>query len=318
MKTIKLENFNGPEVSAFAFGTSQKPFENGVDCSKLLDAVIESGINYIDTARCYQKAEKTIGNWLSKRNIRENIVIQSKGGLDNIIGFRRIKKSCIAKDLEKSLKALQTDYIDIYLLHRDDERVKVSTIVEFMNDFIKEGKIKAWGVSNWKIDRILKANEYAKENRLIGIAVSEPQFSLVNTIKEPWPRCYSVSGSEKSEEIELYKKHNITMVPYSVLARGLLTGKVKSTDDIGYIKHNMDYFAKKAYLNQENIKTLSKLEQIARNNDISVPNVVLSYMVNNLENIIPIIATSKIDRLKNLVLSSKIKLSKNDIEILKS
>ena len=118
----------------------------------LLDAAFDLGMNTIDTARVYVdgNSESSIGGWMKRRNNRNDIVILSKGGhFDMATGRVRVNREEMRYDLETSLKQLQTDYIDIYLLHRDDPHVPVGEIVEIFNEMHKEGKIGAFGGSNW-------------------------------------------------------------------------------------------------------------------------------------------------------------------------
>ena len=89
-----------------------------------------------------------------------------------------ISQKEIETDLDNSLKAFDMDYVDLYYLHRDDENIPVEEIIEYLNSFVKKGKIKNIGVSNWKSERIKKANEYAKENNLVPITFSQIKYSL--------------------------------------------------------------------------------------------------------------------------------------------
>lgn len=126
------------------------PVWRGQNANELLDAVYAAGVNTLDTARVYGKSERTFGKWLTEKNIRDKVVILSKCGHPNLIfGTKRVNEKEMWKDLEKSLKELQTDFIDIYLLHRDDLQKDAGELVEIFNAMHAEGKIGAFGGSNW-------------------------------------------------------------------------------------------------------------------------------------------------------------------------
>lgn len=160
MKYTKIPYVNKP-VSRILFGTAIPPFMMGGDGNHLLDAMFEMGITTFDTARNYMAAEISFGKWIEERNIRDKIVILSKCGHPSMFGKKRISEIEIRKDLRKSLNYLHTDYLDIYMLHRDDPEVSVGEIIEIFNELHAEGKIGAFGGSNWTYERIAEANEYA-------------------------------------------------------------------------------------------------------------------------------------------------------------
>ena len=128
----------------------------------LLDAVFEMGGNTLDTAHIYAggNSERGIGQWMRSRSNREQVVIISKGCHHNA-DRKRVTPFDLATDLHDSLARLQTDYIDVYLLHRDDPSLPVGPIVEAFNEHWRAGRIRAFGGSNWTHERIQAANDYA-------------------------------------------------------------------------------------------------------------------------------------------------------------
>lgn len=165
-------------MSRILYGTAIQPFLDGGDGKELLDAVYGMGINTLDTGRVYGKAEQSIGKWMEERGLRDKVVILSKCAHPDVFGKKRVSEKEIRKDFAESSKYLRTDYIDIYLLHRDDPDVDAGEIVEIMNAMHEEGKIGAFGVSNWTHQRIAEANEYAHSHHLIPFTVSSPNFAL--------------------------------------------------------------------------------------------------------------------------------------------
>lgn len=149
----------------------------------------------MDTARVYASwlqggdgaSEKTIGEFLKSEGLRETAIIATKGGhppLDDMHN-PRINKLELTKDLNESLENLTTDYIDIYYLHRDNERKDVSEIMPILDGFVKEGKVKYLGASNWKVERIIAANKFARENNLTPFLSVKSCGVMQGAIKTP-------------------------------------------------------------------------------------------------------------------------------------
>ena len=113
-------------VSRMIFGTAIGPMIEGKNTDELLDAALAKGINTFDTARGYERAEESLGSWMKRRGNRDQVVIISKCGNCDSDGSVCVNRKVIETELAESLQALQTDYIDIYLLHRDDPKTPVS------------------------------------------------------------------------------------------------------------------------------------------------------------------------------------------------
>src|SRR5690606_27782491 len=123
----------------------------------------------------------------------------------------------ITADLFDSLARMQTDYIDIYLLHRDDPDVPVGPIVEILNEHHQAGRIHAFGGSNWSHERIREANEYAAAHGLTPFVASSPNFSLAEQIQEPWAGCLSIGGRKGAAARDWYRQNQIALFTWSSL-----------------------------------------------------------------------------------------------------
>jgi aryl-alcohol dehydrogenase-like predicted oxidoreductase len=175
--------------SAISLGTNR--FGSLIDrdsAFKLLDAYIELGGTFIDTAHIYadwipgaphSASEKTIGEWLRQRNCRAQIVLATKVGHPNLksMHISRLSARELLDDLFESLEFLQTDYVDLLWLHRDDPGLPVGEIVDAMNQVLRTGKARYIGCSNWRAPRIREANEYARMHNLCGFIANQPQWS---------------------------------------------------------------------------------------------------------------------------------------------
>ena len=165
------------EISSIVFGTATPALFDAIDetradieecrqnAFKLMDSVFAAGINCFDCSDHY--GEEILGEWIELRNVREKTVIFSKCAHPN--KWRdRVTDFDILHDVHNALKKLRTNYIDIYMLHRDNPEVPVSVVVDTMNRLYDEGKIGAFGGSNWTHKRIEEANEYAAKHNFTG------------------------------------------------------------------------------------------------------------------------------------------------------
>ncbi|MGE5613894.1 MAG: aldo/keto reductase [Bacillota bacterium] len=151
---------------------------------------VESGGNFIDTAHVYGDwgdgpkavSERIIGKWIKENGNRDKLIISTKGAHPEwgYMEIPRVNKKCIEKDLDESLQYLNTDYIDLYFLHRDDPNTPISEIMECLEDARKAGKIRYYGCSNWELPRIKEAQAYCKEHGLHGFICNQIMWSLAD------------------------------------------------------------------------------------------------------------------------------------------
>ena len=191
-KRLKGTSF---EVSAVAMGSALFGATYSEDFSRgQLDLFCEGGGNFIDTAHVYNdwipgdtaRSEKVIGRWIKSRGMAGKVIVVTKGAHPPMDSMQtsRVRQDCIAEDLKESLENLGLDAIDLYLLHRDDPSVPIGELVGWMNEHIQDGLIRHWGVSNWRLDRIQAANEYAQANGLQGIALNQTMWSFASIAQE--------------------------------------------------------------------------------------------------------------------------------------
>ena len=177
MKYIDIAHVN-KRVSRIVCGTAAAPYNTGADCNELLSGMLALGVNVFVTARVYGGAERALGRWISGCGVREDIVLITKCCHPDILGRRRVNARAMRADLKRSLSLLNTGYVDIFLLHRDDPSVPAGELVEELNALHAEGRIGAFGGSNWTYARVAEANEYAYAHGLVPFAVSSPDLAL--------------------------------------------------------------------------------------------------------------------------------------------
>lgn len=303
-------------VSRIFLGTQTREMTMGHNCDNLLDEVLASGVQTLDTARAYTASEKVLGDWMKRRQNRNQLVILSKGGHPSVFGRKRITETDIRKDVERSLGYLQTDYIDIYLLHRDDPEKPVDEAVEILNQLHKEGKIGAFGASNWTYERIADANDYAKRHGLIPFTVSSPNFGLAEQKEDPWGgACVTISGKDGEQAREWYRNNQMPVIAYSSLGRGLFSGKIGTVTMETYGKL-LDEPARKGYLCEENLERVRRCAQMALEKGCSIPQIALAWIFRQHMNVFAITAVSKGERIQENLNALNIELSEDECRYL--
>lgn len=278
------------EISPIVFGTATPILFDAIETSradieecrqkafKLMDDVFAAGINCFDCSAHY--GEEILGEWVELRGIRDKVVILSKCAHPNE-WRERVTDFDILYDIHNAQKKLRTDYVDIYMLHRDNPSVAVDSIVDTMNRLYDEGKIGAFGGSNWSHQRIEAANEYAAKHNLIPFTVSSPNFGLAEQVDNPWEgQCVTLSGPENKEARKWYKDNNIAVFAYSALARGLFSGAFKSTDP-ERAKEILDAPGIKGYFCENNIERLRRAEILSEKKGVTVAQIALAWLFNN-------------------------------------
>ena len=287
-------------VPRIFFGTAVWPLLAGENPDGLLDGVFARGIDAFDCARSYGRAEEMLGSWMRRRGNREQVTVLSKCG-DIRNGVVKVDRAVITEQLETSLATLQTDYIDIYLLHRDDPDTPVGEIISTLNRAKAEGKIRCFGVSNWTVERIREANRFAAENGLEGFSVSSPNFSLARQMEDLWGGgCVTLSGPEHAGDRAWYAETGMPVVAYSSLGRGFFSGKFRSGDTEGAARV-LDAYAQKGYLYPENMLRLKKAEALAEKYGETVPEIAVRYVFSHPMNVFAVISTTKPERLDSSI-----------------
>lgn len=251
----------------------------------LLDGILAQGGTTFDTAHGYGKggSERTLGAWMHARQNREQVVIITKGA-HPYEGRKRVTPQDITSDLHESLERLQTDYIDLYLLHRDDPEVPFEPIIDILNEHHRAGKIKAFGGSNWSVERLMGANEYATKNGLVPFVASSPQFSLAEPMVPPWEGCISISGTAGREARAWYQACNMPLLTWSSLAGGFFSGRFRR-DNLDTFTDYFDAVCVMSYCHEPNFQRLDRAEAYGAEKNLTLPQVALAYVLSQPLNI---------------------------------
>lgn len=311
MKYGSIKNVKIP-LSRIVFGCAISPLILEKSGDNIFDAAFRNGITAFDLARNYVASEMHFGQWLEKRGMRDQVVILSKCAHPSLFGRSRVTRRDILNDFSRSARQLRTDHIDIYFLHRDDEKQDVSVSVETMNELYAAGKIGAFGGSNWTHTRIEAANEYAYRRGLVPFTVSSPNFGLAEQVNDPWGGgCVSISGPQNEDAREWYRKHGMPIFAYSSLGRGLFSGKVHGNDREGAEKI-LDEAAVRGYCSDRNFERLRRCEEVAKAHGATVAQVALAWIFTQGMDVYAVMTATSEERIRANTAALDLTLSANE------
>ncbi len=279
----------------------------------LLDEVLALGCTAFDTAHVYGKGdnERTIGKWVNERGVREKVVIVGKGA-HPYDGRDRVTPEDIASDIRESLERFGFDRIDLYLLHRDNPAVPVGPLVEVLNEHAAAGRIGAFGGSNWSHERIAEANVYAEKHGLAPFAFSSPNFSLAEQIKPPWEGCLSLSGPGGEAARAWYRKTGMPLLTWSSIAGGFFSGRVKSSAP-ERAQEAMPAWNVPAYCCERNYRRLARVEELAQEQGVSVPQIALAYVMSRPLDIFALVGCESGAEFKGCMGACAIRLTESEM-----
>jgi len=279
----------------------------------LLDSIIEMGCYAFDTAHAYGDgaSEQVIGNWMETRNNRSEVIVIDKGA-HPVRGRSRVDSESIKQDFQESLRRLKTDYIDLYLLHRDDSAVAVGPIMEVLNDLKNEGKIVIFGVSNWSRKRLQEASEYAEKNGLASFSAASNQYSLAIQYDDPYPGTLSMNSSSGDSERQWYEETQYPLLAWSSLARGFFSGKF-TRDNLADFTDPQSLISTRCYAREDNFVRLDRARQLAEKKGTTVPQIALAYIFQQPLNCFAISGASNATEFRENIEALEIRLTKKEI-----
>jgi len=263
----------------------------------LLDRSVELGLTFIDTADVYSRwvpghtggeSETLIGKWLAKSGKRDRVVIATKVGMDLGLSAKHIQQAADA-----SLQRLQTDYIDIYFSHKDDEATPLEETLAAYAKLIDQGKVRYIGASNYKGERLRLALNTSRNNSLPAYILLQPHYNLLER------------ADYESDLAPVVKEFGLGVVPYFALAAGFLTGKYKSADDA---KDKARGGMVGKYLNDRGFAVVRALEEIAEATNSKPAHVALAWLIEQPGITAPIASATNLDQLEDLVKAAQLKL----------
>jgi voltage-dependent potassium channel beta subunit len=290
----------GLQLSILSFGswvTFHKQIEDGT-ADELMGIAYDNGINFFDNAEVYAlgESEKMMGRVLKQKNWdRTSYTLSSKAffgwrGKENKPNQTGLSRKHLTEACHEALQRLQTDYLDLYFCHRPDKNTPIEEVVLTMNTLIQQGKILYWGTSEWSGVEIMEAHRVAKDYRIIGPSMEQPQYNLFERNKV------------ENEYLEVYKNVGLGTTIWSPLAAGLLTGKYNDGIPEGsrFAIEGFDWL-KDRWMAEDRINRVKKLGELAKELGVSLASLSIAWCVKNEHVTTAILgATKKSQLLDNL------------------
>ncbi|HKJ34159.1 MAG TPA: aldo/keto reductase [Balneolales bacterium] len=275
---------------------------------KLLDQFVDGGFNTIDTADVYSRwvegnqggeSETIIGEWMKARGNRDDITLITKVGSDVGQGHKDLTEGHILKAVDKSLQRLQTDHVDLYLTHWDDDKTPVEETLGAYQKLIEAGKVRWIGASNLSYDRLKASLDASKNEGLPRYEVFQPEYNL-----------YARQGFEEGVG-PLCKEHGLGVISYYSLARGFLTGKYRSKKDFGKSVRGSQAVK---YLDERGQRILEALDELSEKHNVSLAAIALAWLIAQPLVTAPIASATKADHVRAFSEAVNVNLSKDDLE----
>ncbi len=266
----------------------------------LLDHFVELGGNCLDTAYVY-RTEGIVGQWLKARNNRRDIVLIAKGA-----HTPHCDPESLSRELRETLDRFDTDYVDIYFMHRDNPGVPVGEFVDVLNEHLNAGRIRAFGGSNWTIERIQAANAYAAQYGLRGFTASSPNFALAVWNEPMWQGCVSAVDAASRA---WYQQTQMPIFAWSSQASGFFTGRFRPEDRDDPALASVV----RTWFNEANFQRLERVKELAARKGVTTTQVALAYVLCQPLNIFALIGPRCIEETRTSVAALGLSLTPEEL-----
>jgi aryl-alcohol dehydrogenase-like predicted oxidoreductase len=277
----------------------------------LLDAFVDAGFNFIDTADVYSgwvpgnqggESETIIGKWLKARGNRDKVVIATKLGMAMGPGRKGLSRTYMRSAIEDSLRRLQTDYIDLYQAHEDDPQTPIEETLKAFAELVAEGKVRVIGASNYAAPRLAQALELSERLGLPRYESLQPLYNLYDRDKfEP-------------ELAPLVREKGVGVIPYYSLAQGFLSGKYRTAGD--HADRARASRVAQRYLNPRGEKVLAGLDAVAKSTGATQAQIALAWLMSRPQVTAPIVSATSVEQLAELAPAAELKLDKAALDAL--
>jgi len=274
---------------------------------KILDAFLDAGFDFIDTADVYSRfapgnqggeSETIIGKWMQQRGNRSQVILATKLGSDMGDGKKGLSRKYIFQAVEDSLRRLQTHYIDLYQAHRDDPDTPMEETLDAFAALVREGKVRAIGASNFTAERLEQALEISKTHGYPRYESLQPLYNLYDR-------------AEYEQKLEpVCVRHKLGVIPYFALAAGFLTGKYRSEADVQGARARM--IAK--YMNERGFRILKALDEVSAETRLKPAVIALAWLIARPSITAPIASATNLEQLQDLFQAVEVNLDPALIE----
>ncbi|MFI7644227.1 aldo/keto reductase [Nonomuraea sp. NPDC049400] len=291
-------------LGCLAFGSSEwRPWVlNAAECTQLIQAAYEAGINFFDTADAYSagQSETVLGSALNDMKVRDSVVIATKIGLPmgDRPHERGLSRKRILRGVDDALRRLDTDYIDLLQLHRLDPGTPIEVVLEALDDVVRSGKVLYVGASSMFAWEMCRALYIADREGWTRFANMQAQLNLIYR-------------EEEREMLPLCAAEQIAVTVWSPLARGFLAGNRRRGDD-GTLRAQTDGLAQKMYYHDNDFDVVDRLCEVARDIGAQPAQVALAWVIRHPANVVPVIGVSNMRQLSEAVEAMDIALSDTD------
>ncbi|HWA10992.1 MAG TPA: aldo/keto reductase [Opitutaceae bacterium] len=266
--------------------------------SAQFDDYFERGGNTIDTAHIYGNGlvENFLGHWFRHRGVRSQTVLIGKGGHTpwNTPEY-------VTQQLEESLGRMQTDYVDIYFLHRDNPAVPVGEFIDVLNGHMQAGRMKIFGASNWTIGRVAAANRYAKRKGLQGFTALSNQLSLARMVEAQWPGCLTAGDPISRKWL---KKTQTPLIAWSSQARGYFSDRPGRSADPELIR---------CWGAEDNTRRRERAATLAAKKGVSTSTLALAYVLHQAFPTFAVIGPRTIAQLMDSLAALPVELTPHEV-----
>ncbi|GCE25360.1 oxidoreductase [Dictyobacter alpinus] len=285
-------------VSRLVMGVDNQT--NWPHASVMFDDFFEQGGNCFDSAYIYGGGlcEKMLGQWIKQRGIREQVVILDKGA-----HTPHCNPQALTSQFMQSLDRLQTDYVDVYMMHRDNTAIPVGEFITVLNEHKNAGRMRAFGASNWSMERLQEANDWAAAHNMSGFSAMSNNFSLARMIDPVWDGCIAASDPEFRAWLE---KTQLPIMPWSSQARGFFTGRARPDD-------HSDAELVRCWYSDDNFQRLDRVNQMAQQRGVLPITIALAYVLNQPFPTFPLIGPRLLSETRTSLPGLSVELSPEDV-----
>lgn len=314
---MKYIDFKDLKLAQIALGCDH--YGESIDeqtASRQLDHYVQRGGNLLDTAHIYgqdkaggpSSSEQVLGRWMKKNGLRNSLVIASKGchPYKEDMSKSRINERDMILDISQSLDQLKTDTLDIWFFHRDNPQMGADEIIDLASLLVEKKLVKHLGISNWKTERIERANTWAKAHHKPLFCISEIQWSLAHCTTETWGDETLVCMTE--EERKWYEKNNFPVMCFAPQAKGLFSKL------IGGNPESLSEKAKLRFLTAINLAMVPKVEQLSKELQVSPAAIAMAYLTSQKNPTIAIAGSSRIEQITETLKDSDLTLDEQQLQ----
>jgi aryl-alcohol dehydrogenase-like predicted oxidoreductase len=310
MKMRPLGN-SGLEVAPLAFGGNVFGWTADERTSfRLLDAFVSAGFNFIDTADVYSRwvpgnqggeSETIMGKWLKQGGKRDKVIVATKAGMEMGPDKKGLSRAYLLRAVEDSLRRLQTDRIDLYQSHKDDEATPLEETLGAYAELIEQGKVRAIGASNYSAGRLAESLKVSKDNGLPAYQSLQPHYNL----------CERALFEPELEKV--CQAAGLGVIPYYSLASGFLTGKYRSEADLAQSARGQGV---KKYLDEKGFRILKALDDVAARHDANPTRVAIAWLAARPGITAPIASATSVEQLDDLIEGARLELDAAAVKLL--